>query len=76
MSPQEERRFPLVHRHVGIRGGICCLKGTGVFVEFVAGRFAAGETITELAHDYNVSVNIIEEGIRLVADYPFTLNVE
>lgn len=61
-----KNRFPLVHRNYGIRGGVCCLNGTGVFVEFIAGRFSAGESIADLACDYHVSADIIEEGIRLV----------
>ncbi len=58
--------FPLVWRRRGIRGGRVCAIGSGVDVEFIAERFAAGETIRELSVDYSLSLNVIEEAIRVV----------
>ena len=53
-------------------GGVVCFDGTGVRVEFVTGRFAAGETIEELARDYALTPRDIEAGLRLVVSGAFS----
>lgn len=55
-----------IWRNADVSGGAPCLAGTGVLVSFVASRFAAGETIQELAKDYAVDSQTIEAAIRLM----------
>lgn len=49
----------------GVGWSRVCIKGTGVGVWFLAGRFMAGETIRELAKDYGFKDHVIESAIRL-----------
>ena len=58
--------FGLLSRLMRMKGGQVCIDGTGVVVEHVAARFAAGETVEELATDYAVSRRAIDAAIRLV----------
>jgi uncharacterized protein (DUF433 family) len=60
------RNFGYLWRQHGISGGAPCLDGTGILVSFVASRFAAGETVAELARDYAVHPEHIEAAIRFV----------
>lgn len=50
----------------GVSSGAVCLKGTGIMAEFVASRFAAGETAESIASDYGVPLCHVEAAIRLV----------
>lgn len=59
-------------RREGVAGGAVCFDHTGVLVEFVAKRFAGGESLEELAKDYALPVQTIEAGIRLVVSGAFT----
>jgi uncharacterized protein (DUF433 family) len=59
--------FPHLWRVTGVSGSAPCLRGTGILAGFVASRFAAGESIAELAEDYpHVSEAHIVDAIRLV----------
>lgn len=58
--------FGRLQRREGVKGGAVCFGDTGVTVEFVAGRFAAGESLDELAKDYNTDRRSIDAGMRLV----------
>lgn len=60
------RDFGHLWRIADIGGGRVCFADTGIGVEVVAGRFAAGESIAELAKDYGLPPRVIEAGIRLV----------
>lgn len=58
--------FPYLWRCAGVSGGYPCLRTTGILVEFVAGRFAAGESIAALADAYGVPPVAVEDAIRLI----------
>lgn len=53
-------------RMEGVRGGRVCFDRTGIPVESVAERFAAGESIESLMRDYPLNAQDIEAGLRLV----------
>lgn len=53
-----------VWRNPKVGFGAYCIRGTGIRVEFVASRWAAGETIRSLAIDYDLSRDRIEDAIR------------
>lgn len=40
------------------------LRGTGIPARMIADRFTAGDSMHALAHDYNVTVELIEEALR------------
>lgn len=40
------------------------LAGKGVRVDVVVERYRAGESVQELAHDYGVSVDLIDDAVR------------
>ena len=48
----------------GISGGRAVITGTRIAVEVVAERYKVGESINELARDYGVKREGIEEAIR------------
>lgn len=58
--------FGLLQRKAGVSSGRPCLRGSGICVEFLAQRFAAGESIALLAMDYGRRQEDIEAAIRLV----------
>lgn len=58
--------FGYLWRMDGVRGGAPCLDETGLSAEVLAGRFAAGDSIAELADEYGYKVARIEAAIRLV----------
>lgn len=45
-------------------GGMPTVSGTGVRVDAISDRFAAGDSIAHLAEDYTLSVEQVEEAIR------------
>ncbi len=47
-----------------IKGGRPCVKGTATPTIVIADRWSAGETYKELATDFNLDINLIEEAIR------------
>ena len=47
-----------------IQFGRPCLTGTGITTSIIAERFAAGETIAEIAADYDREAADVEEAIR------------
>ena len=49
-----------------LSGGRPVINGTGIATQIVAERYKAGESITELAHDYERPQEEIEEAIRCV----------
>lgn len=49
-----------------ICGGQPRLEGTGLNVEFVVGRFAAGESLAELVEDYGILTWEVEAMVRAV----------
>lgn len=49
----------------GVGWSNCCLDKTGVGVRFIAGRFAAGDSIRSIAKDYGVTDADVVEAIRL-----------
>ena len=53
-------------RSADIAGGAVCLHGTGILVEHLASRYAAGEPLGALAADYDVTVQDIEAALRAV----------
>jgi uncharacterized protein (DUF433 family) len=55
-------------RCAGVRGGAPCLRTTRVPVDIVAERFAAGESIENIATDYGVPAANVAEAIRFVVD--------
>jgi len=50
----------------GVSGGAPIVRGTGFSVEFLASRFAAGESLAELAEDYDMTLETVENAIRAV----------
>jgi len=58
--------FGRLQRREGVSGDGVCLADSGILVTFLASRFAAGESITELARDYGREEKDIEAAIRLV----------
>jgi uncharacterized protein (DUF433 family) len=60
------REFGLLQRMDGVSGGAVCLRDSGVMVEFLAGLFAAGESIDFIAKQYRRSRDEIEAAIRIV----------
>jgi uncharacterized protein (DUF433 family) len=55
----------------------CCVHRTGVSVFNLAGRFAAGDSIAELAKDYDMPVESVTEAIRLyVSAAPRGVSIE
>jgi uncharacterized protein (DUF433 family) len=47
-----------------VQFGRPCLAGTGIPTEVVVERFNAGESIREIAADYEVDPQLIEEAVR------------
>lgn len=58
--------FPLLWRIDDIAGGQPCIKDTGIIASFVAGCFAAGDSIEYLAEQYDVQPEAILQCIRLM----------
>lgn len=63
--------FPLLWRMHGVKGGQPCIRGTGILVWCVVGRYLAGDSIRDLARDYDVPRVAIEQCIALVASGAF-----
>ena len=63
---RELRDFWRLWRIEDIGGGVVCFAGSRIRVAVVAGRFAGGDTIEELARDYSLEARDIEAGLRLV----------
>lgn len=53
-----------LQRFQGRSYGNPVFRGTGLAVEFVYGRWLAGESIEELAADYDLHPSLIEQGLR------------
>jgi uncharacterized protein (DUF433 family) len=49
--------------------GQLVIVGTGIPTQIVAERYVAGDSIEELADDYNCARNLIEEAIRCEIPY-------
>jgi uncharacterized protein (DUF433 family) len=64
-------RFEHITRVEGVFGGRPVLRGTGISAVVIAGRFAAGESIAELAADYRVQEAAVTDAIRLVVAATF-----
>lgn len=62
----------LIWRIADIASGAPCLDRTGILVEVIASRFAAGESIFSLAADYGVTSRDIEAAVRLVVASTFS----
>ena len=58
-----------LQRRIDIKGGRPCLRGTGVPVEIVVERFAAGENVRYLGADYGV------HDVQVIAALRFVLTV-
>jgi uncharacterized protein (DUF433 family) len=58
------RHAVLLSRRNDISFGAVVVRGTGIRVEILAGRFAAGESIRELADDYALAPETVEAAIR------------
>lgn len=58
--------FGRLWRIADVKGGQVCVDRTGISVEALAGRFAAGESVGSIAMDYGVGNVDIEAAIRLV----------
>lgn len=65
---RKDREFPQhqVSYSEDVGGGNVCVWHTGVIASVVAQRFCGGETIAEIAKDYEVPADDIESAIRLV----------
>lgn len=48
----------------GLSAGRPVINGTGLAAEIIAERYKAGESIRELAHDYEISQKEVEEAVR------------
>lgn len=48
----------------GVRGGRPCVAGKSLPSYLVAGRFAAGESITHIATDYGMTTEAVEDALR------------
>lgn len=47
-----------------IKGGRPCVKGTGITTVVLADRWSAGETYREIAMDFSLDIQLVEEAIR------------
>jgi uncharacterized protein (DUF433 family) len=61
LRPYGFQHIALNHR---VSGGRPSVKGTGILVEMIASRHRAGETVTALAHDYEISTADVRDAIR------------
>lgn len=61
LRPYQFRHIALNHR---VSGGRPVVKGTGILAEIIASRHRAGESITVLAHDYEISTADVRDAIR------------
>ena len=59
--------WPLLARVEGVRSGRPCIRATGVLVEVLVDRFAAGESIVEIAQDYALPYDAVLMAIRFVS---------
>jgi uncharacterized protein (DUF433 family) len=50
--------------HPQIVSGRECISGTRIPVFILAGRFIAGETVSSIAKDYDITVKAVEQAIR------------
>lgn len=64
MKPSPAWPWSCLRRWKGRASGNPCFRGTGVSVEFVYSRWLAGESIDELAEDYELHPSLIEQGFR------------
>lgn len=64
MKAQKAWPWAALARWEGIGGGAAVLINTGIHIEFIRQRWAAGETIAELAEDYDLHPSLIEQGLR------------
>ena len=62
--PDAQLLAPHVSSTPGIRGGEPCLTGTRIPTDILLWRFTAGETVAELAADYEQSPERIEAALR------------
>jgi uncharacterized protein (DUF433 family) len=61
LRPYGFQHIALNHR---VSGGRPAIKGTGILVEMIASRRRAGESITALAHDYEITTADVRDAIR------------
>lgn len=54
-------------RTLGVRCGEPRIAGTRITVEDIAGRFAAGETLAEIADDFDLKECDVHEAMRALA---------
>jgi uncharacterized protein (DUF433 family) len=59
----EQPRAIVIDPNLGF--GRPVLAGTGIRTEIVIGRYLAGESVGELARDYGVKLELIEDAVRL-----------
>lgn len=59
-----------LQRWRGRSSGKPVFRGTGIAVQFIYSRWLAGETIEELALDYDLHPSLIEQGLREWAGRP------
>ena len=52
-----------LQRRKGVGWGRVCLRGTGIPMVVLIERYRAGETVEELADDYNQSISLIDLAI-------------
>jgi uncharacterized protein (DUF433 family) len=64
LRPYGFQHIALNHR---VSGGRPAVKGTGILVAMIASRHRAGESITALAHDYEISTADVRDAIRYSA---------
>jgi uncharacterized protein (DUF433 family) len=61
LRPYSFRHIAINHR---VSGGRPVVKGTGILAEMIASRRRAGESITALAHDYEITTADVRDAIR------------
>jgi uncharacterized protein (DUF433 family) len=61
LRPYGFQHIAINHR---VSGGRPVVKGTGILAEMIASRRRAGETVTALAHDYEITTADVRDAVR------------
>lgn len=65
--PKKKQEGPWAHcrQRNNVGWSNCCIEGTGISIRILAGRFAAGEPLAEIAHDMSITRVQLEQAFQL-----------